>query len=1389
MGQIAITGLGCVFPGSDSPDRYWRNLVEGRDCTSPLSAAELGVDPALYHHPEPGTADHICYNRNGHVRDFRFDAVGYRLPAGDLAALDPLFHWTMHAARQALEDSGASPQRCGLIAGNIGMPTHSGKRLMSGFYHRILEPYLRQLLDRPDFSFPAYWDASGLSGLNLMTGSHNATIAALALGLSGPTYAIDAACSSALYAIRVASAYLLDGSADMMLAGAVCHADHIYLDHGFNVLQAFPTDGRSVPFDRASQGLKAGEGAGIVALKRYEDALRDGDRIYGVIEAIGVSNDGGAKHMLLPDPHGQMLALQRAYAGLSPRIDYLECHATGTPAGDQVELSTIERFFGETSIPLLGANKANNGHSLTASGMASLLKVLLAMRHELIPATLDIDNPVATPQGLVKRDHIVRENRRWARGENPRRAGINAFGFGGVNGHMVLREHIAGNAAAAVSAAAAPAAGPAAVDIVGIAMALPGTDNVETFRDTIATGRHWLQPLPRTRWLGLEKRADILALGGIKAAPAGGYIESFDFDCRHFKLPPKVIGNHLLAHAFLLPVAERAFLDAGYVLDGQRRNIAVIVARDVDHSCLRYQARNEIGWQLRDSLARSGIALSAEQLDGLQRIVKDSLFPEPFAEGITGGVGNIAASRVAAHLRLDGPAFALCAHESSAFKGLQLARYMLAENMVEAVILASSACDGGLENMLHANPHRSQPVGEGCGVLMLEKAGSGAAGRAYARLRGLEIRHDTTPHATFQASAQTVAEAAEACLQKAGVTPQQISYLERYSLTDDAEARSEAEGLARIYGVPVPSGSSKSHYGHLGAAAGMLSLIHTALVLHYGLSPQRRAGPQLAAISGMGVDRAYTHILLESPMVARPHATADATPVRAADPLLVRVFTGRERIMAEIILDPANFALFGKSPPMTRPKMSPAAATEAFDSPAAGCFQRLPLNWQQRQAIRNARTNLRFMQTEQAFYRRLRGIMASETAPPARAALFDEAQLIELTDGAVSRVLGSDYAQADTYAVRTRMPSPPYMFASRITATTARAGALEPCRIEWELDLPADAWFMCEGKVPAFVALESSHAMIVAFTLIGCDQLFKGELRYRAVDSRTFVYGDMPRAGELLRGRVDIKSFLKVGRNILVSYEYWCLADDRPVFRLEANSGFFLPRDLERSKGVDPTPFLKTDGAPRQPFTPLRNCTRDRFDEEDIEALGEGDPAGCFGADYATATPASKLWTRMARMLDRVVEVDPKGGAFGLGVVVGERDIDPDHWAFKAHFKNDPCVPGTLLVEGCEQLLKFYLAYLGLYSVPGLGGHTLTDHQYSAKFRGEVKPQRDTLRYRLTCKSIDLAYGEDAVTLETASFVFVAEIIHRGNVIGICDNLGAGFARRRNQQSSWVAAA
>lgn len=1462
MEKIAIIGLGCLFPGAETPEQYWRNLLQRTDSSSKLTSADLDADPALYHHPQAGTSDKIGYNKNGHVRDFQFDANGFKLPAEQLQALDPLFQWTLYAAQQALQDTQyAAPQRadvlarCGLIIGNIGMPTHAGKKLMNGFYQQVLEPYLQTLIERPDFHFHPTWQADGLSELNLKTVSHNATIAAQALGLGGPCFALDAACASALYAIQMASYYLQTGKADLMLAGAVCRADHIYIDHGFNVLQAFPSDGESTPFDRESQGLKAGEGSSLIALKRYSDAIRDGDQIYGVIESIGLSNDGGAKHILVPDVNGQLLALQRAYDGIAREVDYLECHATGTPVGDQVELASVESFFAAcTKRPMIGANKGNIGHMLTASGMASTLKVLLAMRHGVIPPTLQVKNMVPTPKGELNIDHIVRECSAWPQQGRLKRAGINAFGFGGVNGHMVLSEHDANAVAPLASPPALPFVNMA---ITGTAVLLADTDSNQGFIDTVQSGRSAMSTLPHTRWLGLEGRHDLLASRGLHAAPVGGYLEKFEFDCKRFRLPPKVVGTHLLAHLSLMPTAERAFYDAGYVVDGKKRNIAVIVAGDIDYSCLRYQARNEMAWQVRDSLARCGIALTPAQVDALEKIAKDSMFPEPYPEGITGGIGNVVASRIAAHLKLDGPAFFLGSHENAAFKAIELAQFMLAQELVEAVIVAGGSFAGGVENVLFADPRedgKATSFGDGAGVMLLKREDHAlqAQDRIYAVMRSLAIEHGNGNDCQFAPQDALVARAASRALEQAGDCAGNVDYIELGGNLANVQA-AELAGLATAYGNvrsgnTIKVGSVSANYGSFAAAQGVLGIIKTAHCLYHSVLPSA-AGWQLpasatqqllqaadasqawpvpatglrcAAVNSLGIDRAYAHVLLQEPSAANRQTAKPVNAMPRTDAsgmsLLTTVYTGREQTIAEMILKPAHYTLFGTQGPNAEEfatefeaqyqaemqaqvqqhheEQPTSAATDEQDTHEVASQLVLadPLH---RAALRNAQTQMHYLQAEQQFYRRMSEMMEGEwqgvissaasadmaidlgvtpsasPAAPTTPVLFDLAQLIELTDGSVAKVLGPDYADADSYPIRTRMPSPPYMFASRITAMSAQKGKLEPCFIEWECDLPADAWYICNQRVPAFVALESSHAMIVAFTFIGCDQLFKGELRYRAVDSQTTVYGEMPRAGDVLRGRVDIKSFLRVGRNILISYEFLCYVGQRLVFKLEANSGFFLLKDLEKSKAVNTAPFLKLTG-PKDSFTPPLHCSKTYFDAEDLAALQAGDFVRCFGANYHTPH-AAPLYAPAAKMLDRVVSVQADGGVFGLGEVMGEVDIDPNHWVFQAHFKNDPVMPGTFLVEGCEQLVKFYLCYLGLYTQAHLTPHTLTDHQYSAKFRGEVKCEAETLRYRLTCKSIQRSYLPDG-RLEKVALVFLAEIIYRGNVIGVCDKLGAGFA-------------
>ena len=1508
MDDIAIVGMGCLFPGASSPKQYWDNLINQRDSATPLSIEETGVDPGYYYDPVKGQPDKICYNNNGHVRGFEFDSSGYALPQKELDSLDNLFKWTLYAADQALIDSGYRSKpldktRCGLIAGNIGMPTHSGKKLCSSFYHQLLEPYIQQLTGEPSFKFGQYWgDTSKLSDYNLLTASYNAIIAAQALGLTGPSYTIDAACSSAIYVMKIASYYLSSGKADLMIAGSVCHADHIYIDHGFNVLQAFPDKGESIPFDSESEGLKAGEGSGFVVLKRYADAVRDQDKIYGVIENIGLSNDAGAKHILVPDFDGQVSCLEKAYSHHSRDIEYLECHATGTPVGDQVELNSIEHFFYENgSTPLIGANKGNVGHMLTASGMASMLKVLLSMQHETMPGTIKVDHLVETKNKKISIDHVVRENKPWPIKDSPRRAGINAFGFGGVNGHMVIRDYQSGQAAKPASTKLAQTHDKKdAIAITGISVALADTYETDKFSDTIKSCGQKFTSLPETRWSGIDTRPDICQQFGIDEVPNGAYIEKFEFDCKRFKLPPKMAGIHLLSHMSLMQIAARAFYDAGYEVDGKKKNIAVIIAGDIDFTCYRYQARNEISWQIDETLKRCNINLSDEQVTQLESIVKDSLFPEPYAEGITGGIGNVVASRVSAILKLNGPAFTLCSHENSVFKAMELAEFMLSLNEVEAVIVGSGSFGGSAENVLWGNKQHSVNsgnvslgyeqdnngwnVGEGGGVIVLKRQQDAKRDqdKTYAVIRSMEILQDNQEcNLDFVPSATAVAKVAEQSLKNAGIQANDVGYLEVNGSGNLKEDQAEINGLTQVYSDsshPCMIGSVKANYGHLSAAAGIASIIKAAMCLYHRylpgtphwnkakafdnwekgslyVSPQSQdwqaasdGKKRIAAINSIGIDRSYTHLLLqegdEEDREGKNTLTIKEEDLRN-NALITTLYIGREKTIPQMILNESTQKFFPqpiKSPvpvdlveetqdiashndnivAFNRPEraidieasLMGGELSEQYTSPLKALYVN--------QYIRNASTHLSYLKMEEQFYKRMGSYLEQSVQEPAASygaqaghshvdilppisdhaqlfpddtqpnelpapvapvlppvierkdVLLNEDQLVELTDGSVAKVFGPEYAEADTYPIRTRMPSPPYMFASRITKLTAKQGLLEPCMVEWEYDLPEDAWYVTHGLVPAFVSLESSHAMIVAFTYIGCDQLFKGELRYRAVDSQTTVYSDMPKAGEVLRGTVDIKSFSKLGKNIVINYEYNCYVGDRRAFKLTATSGFFPLSDIEKSKGVNPKAiFSKATKSLNRPKFPL-SCSKTQFNEADIEAIQNGDLETCFGKGYAqTVVPG--LYAPKAKMLDRISELDPNGGAWGLGCVIGERDIIPSHWAFQAHFKNDPVMPGTLIVEGCEQLLKFYLYYMGLQSQKNLRPTLIQNHQYSAKFRGEVKCERETLKYRLTCKKMDFEYQENAQDLKEVTLIFVAEIIYRDNVIGICDNLGARF--------------
>ena len=900
--RIAIVGMSCLFPDAGGLEELWRNLLAGKISRSFASEREMRVDPRLFHHPEKGVPDRFYSLLGGYVRGFAPDLRGFGLPAEQLAGLDPLFLAVLSSCRDALRDSGHwdSPrERCGLLLGNLSFPTRSSRRLAEEIHGRVVESAVQELLGIPEL------ELAGGPRLDEMPHDSATGIAARALRLGGPCFSFDAACSSSLYAIALGAEYLRAGKADLMLAAAVSWADPLFVSMLFSCLQAHPDDGVSLPLDRRSRGIVPAEGVGVVVLERVADARRRGDRVRATVLGAGLSNDGAGRHLLHPNAKGQLLAFERAYAaaGVPPAsIDYVECHATGTPVGDGVELASLEGFFGPRGgRPFLGSVKANLGHLLTAAGMAGAVKTVLAMEAGVIPPTPGIAEPQA--------EQIVRAATPWpARGDS-RRAGVTAFGFGGTNAHLILEG--AGGEEEEKEEGRREALAPLA--IVGM----------EGF-----FGQR-IGPPPPGRWRGVERSPERLReLGLGPEPPPGAYLEGFEIDLLRYGVPPNEAARIAPQHLLLLRLADAALLDAGLARGG---NVAVLVAMTTEPAIHRILARYNLPWMLRQGMARAGLSLPRE----LEDQVRESWSGAATVGQYLSYVGNVIASRVSALWDFTGPALTVSAGDGSVFHALELARLLLSSGQVEAVVVGAVELGGDLESV--ALRQRLAPVsgsqeptlsfggadgwtvGEGGGAVVLKT-------RDAARRAGDRI------HAVVEALslAQPVARACREAFAEAGIEPSRVGYLEASASGIAAEDEAEIEGLLEAYDGPPLScalGSAKARVGHTFSASGMASLLQAAVALSTRQIPavprwkgprdpgrwqdspfyvpaepapwltERSGESRIAAVNSLS-DGSCAHLILSDEPV---RGRAIAAPAAAAGPWLLPVAgTGQADLLANL---------------------------------------------------------------------------------------------------------------------------------------------------------------------------------------------------------------------------------------------------------------------------------------------------------------------------------------------------------------------------------------------------------------------------------------------------------------------------------------------------------
>ena len=456
---IAIVGMASVFAESKNLSQFWDTIVNSVNGIQDVPEDRWAIDD--YYSADKKEADKSYCKRGGFLPEVDFDPMEFGLPPNLLELTDITQLMALVVARDVLADAGISDEssfdrdKMGITLG-VGGGQKQGGQLMSRLQGPVLEKVLKAsgvndndadvIVDKFKKAYIP-WEENSFPG---MLGNVIAGRIANRFNFGGTNCVVDAACAGSLAAIKMAVSDLLEYRSDMMLSGGICCDNSPFMYMSFSKTPAF-TDGDCIrPFDDKSNGMMIGEGVGMIALKRLEDAERDGDRIYSVIKGIGSSSDGKFKSIYAPRPEGQLKALKRAYddAGFDPKTcGLIEAHGTGTKAGDAAEFRGLELLFSEGNDlkqhVALGSVKSQVGHTKAAAGTAGLIKASLALHHKVLPATINVDKPNENLDIENTPLYINSETRPWMQRADgvKRQAGISSFGFGGTNFHFVLEEY------------------------------------------------------------------------------------------------------------------------------------------------------------------------------------------------------------------------------------------------------------------------------------------------------------------------------------------------------------------------------------------------------------------------------------------------------------------------------------------------------------------------------------------------------------------------------------------------------------------------------------------------------------------------------------------------------------------------------------------------------------------------------------------------------------------------------------------------------------------------------------------------------------------------------------------------------------------------------------
>ncbi len=871
---IAVVAMDGIFPGALDLETFWENIINRVDRSAPVPH-ERWVAPVKDRLSGSLVPDHPYSRHACLIQDYVFDPSSFVLDRDFTNQLDPAHQLTLTAGKRAVSKCRTDAvdfSKVDTILAAIALPTDSASRFSRQFLLEAIESRL----------FPG----KGASGLNLTRQSALASrvdglpaaLLAAEMEFGGTAFTLDAACASSIYAVKLACDRLMDGRADMAVSGGVSRPECLYTQTGFSQLKALSPSGRCAPFDRHADGLVVGEGVGILVLKRLDDALAQGDTIHGVIRGIGLSNDMRG-NLLAPERAGQVRAMQKAYksAGWQPwDVDLIECHGTGTHAGDNTEIDSLIELWKNapqrSQACAIGSVKSMIGHLLTAAGAAGMIKTLIAIQKSMLPPSINFSEPPADSPLTNSPFKVQTKAVPWKSSGSgkQRRAAVSAFGFGGINAHILFEQFHHSH-----EEKSEPATSPIIVQdlcepvaIVGMDVIAGPLNHLKAFTDAVEKGGDAFSDRPTTRWKGIEQAiAKALPLPALR----GAYIDALAMKIGEFQIPPKEIGDILPQQLLSLKVGAGALTDAGLALREPREEMGVVMGIGFDFEATNFHLRWYLARAVQHWNRIYDLGLTDNELADWLETLRDGCGPPLTAPRVVGALGGIVASRMAREFRFGGPSFVVSDEASSGIQALGIAVDLLRREEVRAMLVG--AVDLAADGRSVARLNQFLPVSTSGRILPFDAdadgtlPGDGAAAlvlktlsrarrdgdRVYAVIRGIGSASGFgLANGDFDAA--TYGRSLDRCFQKSDATAQTVSYLDANACGVPELDKAELNALSAYFNADSHSqpaialGATKALCGHTGAAGGLIGLVKTAWCLH------RRILPALNGYGGLPMD-------------------------------------------------------------------------------------------------------------------------------------------------------------------------------------------------------------------------------------------------------------------------------------------------------------------------------------------------------------------------------------------------------------------------------------------------------------------------------------------------------------------------------------------------------